>query len=87
VPDGYYQREKNYNEIISSLLMNENGVSVFVKGLFMTLLYHIYIFFTRLFVVIPHTRFQAYCIVRLIGGFRSHDQPPHWPIHRAPASS
>lgn len=33
VPDGYYQREKNYDEIIGSLLMNESGTSVFIKGL------------------------------------------------------
>lgn len=33
VPDGYYQREKNYDKIISSLLMDESGTSAFVKGL------------------------------------------------------
>lgn len=33
IPDGYYQRDKNYDEIVSSLLMSENGTSGFVKGL------------------------------------------------------
>ena len=33
IPDGYYQREKNYSEIIESLLMNECGTYAFEKGL------------------------------------------------------
>ena len=33
IPVGFYEKKANYSDIISSLIMNENGESAFIKGL------------------------------------------------------